>query len=393
MANPFTEIFSTRRPARAGSLMNVLGAPSYQEVQLAADERARQQAQLERQQAFEEKRRTASIAAAQLVLQNPDASEESVSGARDILRKNGLEALIGGFRKQPAKKERTTKVVGTTLLEIPEEGPVKTLFSDSPDPTVSERARSKLVDLRVRKQRGETLSPTDEQMLSILEAEFAKATTITGRTPEDVAVKDPVRRRRLQTSIEAGAQAQREIMSVIEGIKLTPEAVGGIAAGREALGGIVGQVGDILESNFVNEVADKISPDELTALRASAGALQVSLLPIMTQEPSRYSDAERAEVRRQLKVLSNAANSRQAIVSLQTMAAIFQRRDAADRRELKEGFGETYLGNQDIDRGAGATPTRLIPGAIFTDAQGNRAEYLGVNPNNPRDPKNWREVK
>ena len=115
MANPFTEIFSTRRPARAGSLMNVLGAPSYQEVQLAADERARQQAQLERQQQFEEKRRTASIAAAQLVLQNPDASEESVSGARDILRKNGLEALIGGLGSSQQRKTLETSVVSVDL--------------------------------------------------------------------------------------------------------------------------------------------------------------------------------------------------------------------------------------------------------------------------------------
>ncbi len=213
-----------------------------------------------------------------------------------------------------------------------------------------------------------------------------RQTAVTGRTPEDIAISDPVRRRRAEATIQGNANIMSEISDLMAGIEGEPTAVGAVGATREVVGGLVGQVADLFDSEKLGRLASFISPDQLTIIRTKAATLRALLLPVMSGDDSRYSDRDMLNVENALRVMETTADSRQALSSLATIAGTVMARDRLVRQELKEGFGTTFM--QQVDVGQSAPEA----GEVFTDAEGNRAQYTGQNPDDPDDPVNWREL-
>ena len=214
-----------------------------------------------------------------------------------------------------------------------------------------------------------------------------KLTAVTGRTPEDIAISDPVRRRRAEATIQGNANIMSEITDLMGGIAAEPTAVGGVGATREVLGGLVGQVADLFDSEKLASLASFISPDQLTIIRTKAATLRALLLPVMSGEDSRYSDRDMKNVEQALRVMETTADSRQALSSLATIAGTVMARDRLVRQEMREGFGTTFMEQVDVGQPA------LEVGRVYPDAEGNRARYTGKNPENPADPANWEEVQ
>ncbi len=250
-------------------------------------------------------------------------------------------------------------------------------------PTEFQQNLDAIQKLRAIPERNEA----QEQRLSSLLSRQEKMTAVTGRTPEDIAISDPVRRRRAEATIQGNANIMSEITDLMGGIAEEPTAVGGVGATREIVGGLVGQVADLFDSEKLANLASFISPDQLTVIRTKAATLRALLLPVMSGEDSRYSDRDMKNVEQALRVMETTADSRQALSSLATIAGTVMARDRLVRQEMREGFGTTFMDEVDVGQPA------LEVGRVYTDAEGNQAEYLGVNPENPSAPENWREVK
>jgi hypothetical protein len=117
--------------------------------------------------------------------------------------------------------------------------------------------------------------------------------------------------------------ASERLASQIAMIEKHPEVVGGIARGREFVGGITDQVGAQLGSPSIRETASKISPDILTTYSTNAQFIEAQLLPTISGDNSgRYTDTERDIARTALKMLEGATGPAQTVTALKAANAM-----------------------------------------------------------------------
>lgn len=162
-----------------------------------------------------------------------------------------------------------------------------------------------------------TMRADDPRLTGLAESghQFTKIGTVQAATTEEalpiLAGKGPRDRTKQDISQQRGAMAQ--ISSILSQMKETGGGAFGFkGAANEALGGALGQLDQILNTDMAGALSEGLtgmSPEEATALRSKAMTITTSMLSAITGEESgRYTQAERDLADRIMKTMSPGAS-------------------------------------------------------------------------------------
>lgn len=198
----------------------------------------------------------------------------------------------------------------------------------------------------------------DTEAVEVFEAAIEKATTIVGRTPEDVGATPG------EEEAEAAGVAAREGASNIATFSTLIgelERIGPGAAGVRALvgsvgAGLLGQLNEGLAEGF-SEAVTGASPAEISSIRQRARVVVAqSLTQITGEESGRFTEAERRIAEEALRLLEPGASFEQIRGALGTAVSLgFVSRD---RNEMLAGVAPRF--DLDTNDGRVALLTELI---------------------------------
>ena len=290
-------------------------------------------------------------------------------------------SLVTGFARAPKGAVAPSGAVVGTFGPEGQFRPQLQVPTKAAPPTADQRLLNEIDRLEGIPNRSAAEQRRLDRNIQLLE----KRTTITGRTPEDIKVSDPVRLRNIKNTITGNTAVLTELVNLTEQIRELPTAVGGIGAAREVAGGLVGQLADWMNSEWLERISVALSPEELTTIRTTARSTLGKLIPIILQDRSgRYSRDDMHRVQEAQRALAASADSRQSIHAISTIVEMVLFTDRLLRQELQEGFGQTFLNQSDIGVPA------FTKGLWYQDdATGRWGRYLGVNPADSGDPRNW----
>lgn len=191
----------------------------------------------------------------------------------------------------------------------------------------------------------------DEEAVAIFDAAIEKATTIVGRTEQDIgATPGEAESVAAGEAARAGAANIATFSSLLSEIERAGEGAGGIRGLLGSTGaGLLGQLNTGLAEGF-SEAVTGVSPAELTSIRQRARTvIAQSITQLTGEESGRFTEAERRMTEEALRLLEPGASFEQIRGALGTAVSVaFVVRDG---KEMLAGIEPRF----DLDTNEGRT--------------------------------------